>query len=208
MPNSNIKLRWGSIINDQSIFEGQNIIGKKSIFTGKIGYASFIGNNCNISAEIGRYTSIGHNVETIQATHPIKTFVSTHPVFYSLLNQAGTTFTKTQRFNEFRYANAEKKYGVIIGNDVWIGNGVTLIGGITIGDGTVILANATVTRDISPYQIVGGIPAKKIDQRFDDSTINYLLSIAWWNLSTSQLRKNVDLFANIDNFVNKFKPDK
>lgn len=195
-----VVLALNSRINSRSVFEGNNKIGKKTIFSGRLGYGSYIGSNCNISAKIGKYCSIANDVVTITATHPLNKFVSTHPTFYSLLKQNGTTFTKTQRFNEFLYSDIVLKYGVIIGNDVWIGAGATILGGVSIGDGAVILANATVTKDVIPYAIVGGVPAKTVKKRFNDETINYLLEVKWWNMSDGFLAKNVDIFEDIDTF--------
>jgi acetyltransferase-like isoleucine patch superfamily enzyme len=70
-----------------------------------------------------------------------------------------------------------------IGNDVWIGNGAIIINGASVGDGAIIGAGAVVTKDVPPYSIVAGVPAKVIRMRFDDTTINRLLKIKWWNWS-------------------------
>jgi carbonic anhydrase/acetyltransferase-like protein (isoleucine patch superfamily) len=71
---------------------------------------------------------------------------------------------------------------VNIGNDVWIGSGVTIMSGITIGDGAVLSANACVVKNVPPYHIVGGNPAKFIKQRFDDDIIQLLMNLKWWTL--------------------------
>ena len=76
---------------------------------------------------------------------------------------------------------------VVIGNDVWIGHNVTILSGVTIGDGAVIAANAHVYKDIGPYEIWGGNPAKFIRKRFSDYTINALLHIQWWNKSDEEI---------------------
>lgn len=91
-----------------------------------------------------------------------------------------------------------------IGNDVWIGQGVTVMSGVKIGDGAVIAANSTVTKDIEPYTIAGGVPAKPIKKRFDDKTIERLLDSKWWNLPDEWLRENSNLLFsdNIEEFLN------
>ena len=78
---------------------------------------------------------------------------------------------------------------VIIGNDVWIGQGVTILSGVTIGDGAVLATNSTVVKDVAPYEIVGGNPAKSIRKRFDDEIIALLLELRWWELPLDDIRQ-------------------
>ena len=86
------------------------------------------------------------------------------------------------------------KGDTIVGNDVWIGYNATIMQGITIGDGAIISANAHVVKDVEPYSIVGGNPAKEIKKRFDDTTIKELLKIKWWNWPIEKITKNILLF--------------
>lgn len=87
------------------------------------------------------------------------------------------------------------KGDIVIGNDVWIGYNATIMGGVTIGDGAIIATNATVTKDVAPYTIVGGNPAKEIRKRFDEDTVKKLLEMQWWNWDTSKITKNVQLLT-------------
>lgn len=80
-----------------------------------------------------------------------------------------------------------------IGNDVWIGNGAIVINGVTIGDGAIIGAGAVVTKDVEPYTVVAGVPAKTIKKRFDDKTISELLQIKWWNWPIEVIKENENL---------------
>ena len=91
-----------------------------------------------------------------------------------------------------------------IGNDVWIGQGVTIMSGVKIGNGAVIAADSTITKDVDPYTIVGGIPGKPIKKRFDDKTIERLLNSNWWDLPDEWLRENSNLLFsdNIEEFLN------
>lgn len=89
---------------------------------------------------------------------------------------------------------------VVIGNDVWIGSGVTIMSGITIGDGAVLAANACVVKDVAPYHIVGGNPAKSIKQRFEDDVVEILLRLRWWELPLENIK-------NISKILSS-KPDK
>ena len=203
--SKNVKLASSCSIGISSQFEGLNTVGNNTRFDGYLGYGTYVMSHCKFGGKIGKYSSIAENVVVINAKHPIEKYVSTHPVFYSLFKQNGASYTSQQNFDEYLFADAGKKYPVIIGNDVWIGHGVTLIGGITIGDGAIVLANATVTKDVSPYSIVGGIPAKLIRKRFDDFTIEQLLKIQWWTKPEKYLRDNVNLFYNIDEFIKNWK---
>lgn len=83
------------------------------------------------------------------------------------------------------------KGDTVIGNDVWIGNSVTIMPGIKIGDGSIIATNAVVTKDVEPYSIVGGNPAQLIRKRFDDNTIDFLLALKWWDWPIEKISENV-----------------
>jgi virginiamycin A acetyltransferase len=90
------------------------------------------------------------------------------------------------------------KGDTIIGNDVWLGNSVTVMPGVKIGDGAVVGTNSTVTKDIEPYSIVGGNPAKLIRKRFDDNTISFLLKLQWWDWPIDKISANVLHIMNGD----------
>lgn len=87
--------------------------------------------------------------------------------------------------------NAVSKGDTVIGNDVWIGNSVTIMQGIKIGHGAIIGTNALVTKDVEPYTIVGGNPAKSIRKRFDETTIDFLLDLAWWDWPIEKISQNI-----------------
>ena len=117
---------------------------------------------------------------------------------------------RTERITTYINPNTSDDDGITsngsihIGNDVWIGHGVTVMSGVKIGDGAVIAANSTVTKDIEPYTIAGGVPAKPIKKRFDDKTIERLLDSEWWNLPKEWLEANSNvLFSNnVEEFLN------
>lgn len=199
-----VKLAFTSKVTTTSQFEGMSQIFSYVKFHGKLGFGSYIGNNCSLSAEIGKFTSIAPNVRCNSGLHPYKPpFVTTSPSFFSLnphSAQNGSTFAKEQLFNENAYYDINNKIAIKIGSDCWIGEGVFIVGGIEIGDGAVVLAHAVVTKDIPPYAIVGGIPAKIIGYRYDKETIDFLLDKKWWNNSTEWLKANWKLLCDIEKY--------
>jgi chloramphenicol O-acetyltransferase type B len=91
-----------------------------------------------------------------------------------------------------------KKGDTVIGNDVWIGTEAMIMAGVTVGDGAVIAARAVVTKDVAPYTIVGGNPAKLIKKRFSDDEIAILLKLKWWDWSEDKIRENIDRLRSGD----------
>jgi chloramphenicol O-acetyltransferase type B len=87
---------------------------------------------------------------------------------------------------------------VTIGNDVWIGSNATIMSGVTVGDGAVIATDSCVTRDVAPYAIVGGNPARLLRERFDAETVERLLVIRWWEWSDEKIEANVRLLCSVD----------
>ncbi len=190
-------------------FEGRNFVGKGAYFYGSLGYGTYVGDDSFLSADIGRFCSIGSRCKYINTTHPYRSpFVSTSPMFFSI--NKGTfagkkSFAKKQMFDEFLYYDKDRLIVNKIGSDVWIGLDVNLIGGVEIGDGAVILSHAVVTKDVPPYAIVGGIPAKVIGYRYDDETIKFLLRTKWWNNSPEWFEENWELLNDIEKLKEYYK---
>lgn len=183
-------------IRPGSILEGRNKICQNVFFDGKLGYGSYIGRNSIVTGKVGKYVSIGSNVTFLQSTHPIDR-VSTHPAFYSVARQAGFTYVETQSFDEKpKYGDTD--YSIIVGNDVYIGFGATLIGPVCIGDGAVIAANATVTHDVPAYTVVSGVPAREIKKRFNDDDIAFLNNLKWWDKDCKWLHEHATEFDSIE----------
>lgn len=187
-------------IDSKAVFEGANRLGSDSVFlNSSMGYASYVSDHSFIkNTRIGRYTCIADNVLTVAGNHPL-TFVSIHPAFYSTVQKP--SYVDKQKFEEFKYIDSERKISIEIGNDVWIGTRATILEGVTIGDGAVVAAGAVVTKDVPPYAIVGGVPAKIIKYRFTIDEIDVLLKIKWWEKDDLWIREHIRQFESIKMFV-------
>jgi len=160
----------------------------------RLGDMSYVSERSRLSrTNIGKFTCIGPDVMVGPGMHPSREFASIHPAFYSPSRRAQTTLSSSTDYQEF----AE----VTIGNDVWIGARVLILDGVVIGDGAIIGAGAVVTKNVPPYAIVGGIPARVIRFRFDELRIRKLLDLAWWNRDLDWLRANCRLFLDVDKLI-------
>lgn len=142
-------------------------------------YSVVNGNSYIFSGVIGKYCSIGYNVQISPPEHPIE-WVSTSQLFY-----------KKKKWKEIINPT-------IIGNDVWVGSNSVILSGVKIGTGAVIAAGAVVTKNVAPYTIVGGVPARPLKTRFSTEVIAELLDSKWWELEKSVIDE-----LSIDN-VNEF----
>jgi len=167
-----------------------------SIQNVSIGDFSYVGNKTSIlNSRIGKFCSIANNVFIGPGKHPVN-FVSLHPIFYRDNSRAGYTFTTELEYDEYGSVEIE--------NDVWIGTNTIIMPGVKISNGAIIAAGAIVTKNIPPFAIAGGIPAKVIKFRFDDSTVKYLQEIKWWNRDPEYLKANYKYFHSIESFMERF----
>lgn len=180
--------------------EGHNYIGGGTeLHDCEVGYMTYFSENCNFrGVKFGRYCSIGPNCEDIYGDHPTSGFVSTCPAFYTVSRPSGKCYVTNHKFNEYKYADIKSKKYVVVGNDVWFATNVTIVGGVTIGDGAIIAAGAMVTRDVPPYAIVGGVPARIIKYRFSAEQIEWLLKLRWWDKDDNWIRTHAEEFEDID----------
>ena len=145
-------------------------------------------------AEIGKYCSLAHNLQILTRGHQLG-YISTFP-FYSSENSF---------LHDSKNMSDTKIRKVIIGNDVWIGANVIILGGVIIGDGAVIGAGSVVTKDVAPYSVVAGNPAKLIRIRFDSKVITKLIEIKWWNWKVEKIKQYSKYIMNgdVEAFVEK-----
>ncbi len=135
---------------------------------------------------IGKYVSIADQVTIFLGGEHRTDWTTTYPF---------NIFLPEQTHNK---GHPWSKGDVTIGNDVWIASGVTILSGVSVGDGAVIGANATVSKDVPPYAIVGGNPAKIIRYRFDEETVSRLLGIRWWDWEIEKIERAVPLLISND----------
>lgn len=193
--NPTCKFYQGSILIDSKL-EGYNILFQEAqLFSTKLGKHTYIQKYTTIvNAEIGSYCSIAKNVSIGPGIHKIDG-ISTHPAFFLKNTPLLKTYTDKDLFNPSKTT--------VIGNDVWIGENVVIIDGITIGTGSIIAAGAVVTKNIEPYSIVGGVPAKLIRFRFEKDLVHKLLNSKWWELNETEFMNNISTFNSSAKFLNK-----
>ena len=134
---------------------------------------------------IGRYSSIAGNIRVGDIEHPTD-WLGTSPFQYNA-ERFGWHESADNYVGRVEEKDSFRKSPVVIGNDVWIGARVTILRGVTIGDGAIVAGGSVVTKDVDPYAVVGGVPAKPIKQRFDDDTIKQLQDLRWWDYSPNDL---------------------
>jgi acetyltransferase-like isoleucine patch superfamily enzyme len=182
----------GSAIKNSQIAKSAKIESGCNIVNLIMGKHSFCGYDCEIvNCEIGSFCSIANNVIIGGPMHPMN-WVSMSPVFYK-----GRDSVKA-KFSTHELPPAKK---TIIGHDVWIGQYALIKQGVHIGTGAVRGMGSVVTKDVEPYSIVAGSPARELRKRFDEVTINKLLKSKWWEYDDDQLGKYSAYFTDPSEFI-------
>lgn len=179
-----------------SFGRGCRLGGPVYIAGSTIGDFTYIEVGTRISAaDVGRFCSIAPYAMIGLAEHPVERFVSTHPIFYRRMPALSYDLVDRDHHQEISRTR--------IGNDVWIGAHACVRGGLEIGDGAVIGAGAVVTRDVPPYAIYAGVPARLVRYRFDPATIEFLLAFKWWERDLDWLREHIDELHDVERFVDR-----
>lgn len=179
-------LSFSSRIEFSSVSKKAKIWRNCKLYYSSIGDYSYIGQNARlVHAHVGKYCSLAGDGAYGMGTHPLD-YVSSSSLFISSRNGTGIKWTKSAPFTEYKE--------IQIGNDVWIGTRVLIMGGVKIGNGAVVAAGAVVTKDIPAYAVVGGVPARIIKYRFPQDVIKKLEKSEWWNLDDEIIRNNISLF--------------
>lgn len=161
---------YNDFVNDPTNFEKNNVLYHYPINHDKL----FIGKFCSIACGAKfLFNSANHTMASL-STYPF-------PLFFDEWE-----LEKTNVMDAW-----DNKGDIVVGNDVWIGYEAVILAGVTIGDGAVIGDRAVVTKDVPPYTVVGGVPAKPIKKRFNDETITELLKLKWWNWSEEKISQNI-----------------
>lgn len=194
-------------ISKSCTFEGNNLIWDRTRLNHvHMGFGSFTGSDCYFcNTWIGRYCSIGNYVTVALGIHPTKDYVCNHPAFYSTLKQVGFTYAKDQTFPDAKFVDEEANLAVCIEDGVWIGNNALILNGVTIKEGAIIAAGAVVTKDVGPYEIVGGVPARKIRDRFNEEQKQFLLDFKLYEKDPLFYSEHVEEMQHIETFIQRMK---
>lgn len=162
---------YNDFVNDPAKFEQNNVLYHYPINHDKLKIGKFCSVACGAKF---LFNSANHAMASL-STYPF-------PLFFEEWGLEKKDVAKSW----------DNKGDITIGNDVWIGYEAVILAGVTIGDGAIIGTRAVVTKDVPPYTVVGGVPAKPIRKRFDDKTISDLLEIQWWNWSSEKIAQNIE----------------
>lgn len=190
------KVRKSSLSAHVTLGKNVNVQG------GNIGFASYLGENVSLPfTKIGKYCSIASNVKLAAGMHPSE-FVSTHPATYT--DQYRFHYGNHIEYPPYAYTDETGKYYCDSGNDVWIATGVLLVCGknsLHIGDGAILRSGGVITRDVPPYAIVQGVPARIIGYRFSEQIISKLMKIRWWDQSEEWIKKHIKYFSDPEKLI-------
>ena len=187
------------VVLEETILGAYTHIQAHSVFSDVVvgDYSYFAGYNQVYYANIGKFCSVASYARINTTNHPTYERIAQHHFTY-----------RSKRFgfgeNDAEFFSRRKGKSVTIGHDVWIGHNAIIMPGVKIGNGAGVGAGAVVTKDVDPFSIVAGIPAKKISQRFDDDLIEKIERIRWWDWDHKTLGERLLDFRDMEAFIGKY----
>jgi phosphonate metabolism protein (transferase hexapeptide repeat family) len=179
-------------VQDSRLGRYTEIGARTSVVETVMGDYSYVVQDANIIyAEIGKFCSIAAMTRINPGNHPMERATQAHFTYRSSAYFDGEA--DDEAFFAWR-----RSHGVALGHDVWVGHGAIILPGRSIGTGAVVAAGAVVTRDVAPYTIVGGSPARVIRRRFSEAVADRLMALAWWDWSHDALRDALPAFRSLD----------
>lgn len=173
---ANILIEYGANLIDSKLGKNTRFCSNSVVYKSEIGRMSYVGAGTSVSnTKIGNYVCVGPDVLIGVGRHPVSDFPSMHPCFYSTELRANKTFVEKNLFKEFKETT--------IGHDVWIGAKVIILDGVRIGSGSIIAAGSVVVGHVGDYEVFGGVPARKIKDRFPKEVVEDLLASEWFLLN-------------------------
>ena len=188
---TNPAVSWLTQIDRQSkVDRTARVYEMAKLAESSVGAYTYIGRRtCLVSARVGKFCSIASDCQIGMGTHTIDC-LSTSPIFSEKDNGLRRSWVEHAGTNPYK--------PVVVGNDVWVGLHVMIMGGVTVGNGAVIAAGAVVTKDVPPYAVVGGVPARVIRYRFAPDVQQAIEEMRWWDLPEHVLRRHLPIFQKVN----------
>lgn len=179
---------YNDFVNDPCDFEKNNVLYHYPVNGDKLKIGKFCSIACGAKFI---FTSANHSLKSL-STYPFPIFFEEWGLDVKNIREAW-----------------DNKGDIVIGSDVWIGYEAVILSGVTIGDGAVVGARAVVTKDVPPYTVVGGVPARPIKKRFDEQTIDRLLKLRWWDLGREKIKECIPFIqsGNVDALIKQLSYD-
>jgi chloramphenicol O-acetyltransferase type B len=171
--------------------EAAALVGTAAVHRSTLGRCSYVSSARVANATLGAYCSVAPGAMVGGfGEHPSR-WLTTHPSVYSTRGPNAISFAREEAF-------VGEHQPVTLGNDVWIGSRATILDGVTVGDGAIVAAGAVVVKDVAPFEVVGGVPARRMRMRFEPEVIRLLLARPWWSLDDETLRRLAPLMCSED----------
>ena len=179
---------YNDFVNDPCDFEKNNVLYHYPVNGDKLKIGKFCSIACGAKFI---FTSANHSLKSL-STYPFPIFFEEWGLDVKNIREAW-----------------DNKGDIVVGSDVWIGYEAVILSGVTIGDGAVVGARAVVTKDVPPYTVVGGVPARPIKKRFDEQTIDRLLKLRWWDLGREKIKECIPFIqsGNVDALIKQLSYD-